>query len=201
MNPDEITSSSDRALAGLVDSARAGDEAAMEALAARALTRARTVTRVLLDAQDAIDLAQDAVIDALRALPKLREPELFDHWVTRIAARRVLKARRTTSQHPPTLSLEHPAITESLAAPDTISGAAEARELRDALRLAIKTLPRDQGTAIALRYLFDFTEDQVADALGKKPSAASMLLVRARQALAQHPAIAALAPTASGEQS
>jgi RNA polymerase sigma factor (sigma-70 family) len=184
-------------LAGLVARARGGDAVAMEELAARALTRARTVTRVLLDRQEALDVAQDAVIDALRGLPKLRDPELFDEWVTRIAARRVLKARRRAYQRPPALSLEHPGVTESLAAPGETIDAATARELRDALRVGIKTLPRDQGVAIALRYLFDFTEDQVADALGKKTSAASMLLVRARQTLARHPAIASLAPPSS----
>jgi RNA polymerase sigma-70 factor, ECF subfamily len=177
-----------------VSLARAGDDEAMEALATRALTRARTVTRVMLDGDEAMDVAQDAVIDALRGLPKLREPVLFDAWVTRIATRRVVKAKRRTATHQPAFSLDDPVSAKTLAADGDSSVGVDARELRDALRLAIRSLPREQGMAIALRYFFDFSEAQIADALGKKLSAASVLLVRARRGLADHPAIAALAP-------
>jgi RNA polymerase sigma-70 factor, ECF subfamily len=179
-------------LVRLVEAARAGDSEAMETLAARALVRARAVTHSLLDPDDAHDVAQDAVIDVLRALSKLREPAAFDGWVTRITARRVLKTRSRTARRGRTVPLDDPGIADTLATTDGSPTAADARELRDALRAAIKSLPREQGVAITLRYLFDCTEGQVADALGKRASATSVLLVRARRTLASHPAIAAL---------
>jgi RNA polymerase sigma-70 factor (ECF subfamily) len=168
----------------------------MEVLGARALGRARTVARVMLnDREAALDVAQDAVIDALEGLSKLRDPRQFDAWVTTITSRRVLRAQRETTRHRSVLRLADPQHGETLAAPDVdLLGGVRADEVRSALYAALPSLTPDQRVAIVLRYLCDFSEAQIADALGKRVGATSAILSRARAVLIDHPSIAALAP-------
>lgn len=49
---------------------------------------------------------------------------------------------------------------------------------------AVRQLPKRQREAIALRYVLDLSEAQVADAMGVAPGTASATLVSARKALA-----------------
>lgn len=50
--------------------------------------------------------------------------------------------------------------------------------------LLVQSLPRRQRTAIALRYVADLTEDQIALAMGVRRGTVSVLLARAHQRLA-----------------
>ena len=58
------------------------------------------------------------------------------------------------------------------------------RELRPDVWEAVRRLPRRQREAIALRYLLDLSEMQVADAMGVAVGTASATLATARRALA-----------------
>ena len=73
----------------LVDRARRGDRDAFGVLAAGAVDRLYATARLILrDADLAEDATQDALIDAWRHLPTLRDVERFDAWLHRLLVRR-----------------------------------------------------------------------------------------------------------------
>jgi RNA polymerase sigma-70 factor, ECF subfamily len=82
----------------LVVRAREGDRDAFSELAARSIGRLTAVARMILRneyaAQDAV---QDALIDAWRSLPGLRDPDRFEAWMRRLLVRACFNgARRST---------------------------------------------------------------------------------------------------------
>jgi len=114
----------------------------------------------------------------------LREPERLDAWVHRItvrAARRALAARRRQEEHERELVCD--AAVEAL---DPIARVAAHSRLRDAL----ERLPDRRRLALALRYVIDLSEQDVAAALGCRPGTAAALLSRARAALRAAPELA-----------
>ena len=64
--------------------------------------------------------------------------------------------------------------------------AEEAATLRVALVAALRSLPRRQRQAVALRYLSGLREEEVARALGVSPSTANTHLQRGLAALRRH---------------
>jgi RNA polymerase sigma-70 factor, ECF subfamily len=81
--------------ASLIARARVGDEAAIDSLVRRYLGDVYYVTsRVLRDPELAQDAAQDALINAVRALHRFRGEASFRTWLLRIA----LNAARTVAR-------------------------------------------------------------------------------------------------------
>jgi RNA polymerase sigma-70 factor (ECF subfamily) len=96
--PTETIAPAGSAERGLVERARAGDQAAFEVLlAARLPSTLRTLTAVLGDPTEARDVAQAVFVQAWRNLPALRDAGAFSPWFSRIivnAARSSLRRRR-----------------------------------------------------------------------------------------------------------
>ncbi|MDA0178826.1 sigma-70 family RNA polymerase sigma factor [Solirubrobacter phytolaccae] len=152
-----------------------------ELAARRALTVAlRTAAAILGSREEAADVAQDVAIDVLRSLHKLREPAAFDAWVHRMTVRRTLRAlrKRRAGDVPFALALELPADT-----PDHDQVLAT----RAVLAHAMKTLPPRQRVALALRYVHDLDDEQIAAALGCRVGTVHALLSRARATLRDEP--------------
>jgi RNA polymerase sigma factor (sigma-70 family) len=178
---------------------RAGDTGAAEALARRACALAlRTAAAILRSREEASDVAQDVAVDALRSLAKLRDPDAFDAWVHRITVRHALRAVRRRggvreAETPLALLSEaaHPAAPEG---PD--------RDMvltaRDVLAAALAELPPKQRLALALRYVHDLSDEEIAAALGCRPGSVHALLSRGRAALRGDAQLAELALAASG---
>jgi len=185
----------------LVTRFRAGDRAAATLLAERAGTLAlRTATAALGDPDQARDVAQEVAIDALRGIGNLRDPQLFDAWAHRIAVRhtmKVLRSRQRRRRHEApidqAIGAREPATSESV--PD-----AETLARRESLRAALASLPADQRVALALRYVHDMSEPQIAHAMGCRPGTAGSLLSRGRDALRRDPNLSEFAPLANGGQ-
>jgi hypothetical protein len=79
----------------LVVRARGGDADAFSELAARSIGRLTAVARLVLrDEYAAQDAVQDALIEAWRSLPGLREPDRFDAWMRRLLVRSCFKGVR-----------------------------------------------------------------------------------------------------------
>lgn len=167
----------------LVLACRRGDGRAMEALAARALALSLSTASAILRSRDqASDVAQDAAVDALSSLDRLRSPAAFDAWVHRIAVRRALKAAtrgREEARAGSSLSL----LDESREPAAADRGGAHAVATRVALSGALAALPARQRAALALRYLHDLSDAQIAEALGCRPGTVHALLSRGRAAL------------------
>lgn len=186
--------------AELVRRVRAGAPGAAEELARRAGTSAlRTAAAVLRDRDLARDVAQDVALDALRGLDRLRHPERLDAWVHRIAARHTVRAaRQRTERRAAEISLSDlPTALEPAAADDPAMDPASLA-LRVAVAQALQALPARQRLALALRYVHDLTEPEIAEALGCRTGTAASLLSRGREVLRRSPLVRDLAPTSPG---
>lgn len=164
-----------------------------EQAARRAMTVAlRTAAGIVSNREQAADIAQDVALDVLRSLHQLREPAAFDAWVRRIAVRHALRALRKQRTHPPDVPLGLDWELADLPAPDDVD-----HDLliaaRAALAQALTTLPPRQRIALALRYVHDLNDREIAAALGCRRGTANALLSRGRATLRQSPALKDLA--------
>jgi RNA polymerase sigma factor (sigma-70 family) len=171
-----------------------GDPDAADALARRATQLALRTAAALLESREEVsDIAQDVAVDALRSLGKLREADAFDAWVHRIAVRhtmRRLKHRRRLREAETPLALlaetAQPAVPQD-ADPDVLIAA------RQALATALAGLPARQRLALALRYVHDLSDAEIAAALSCREGTVHALLSRGRQALRRDPHLAEVA--------
>lgn len=175
---------------------RAGDPASRARVATRAATLAvRTSTAILASTDDAQDVAQDVAVDVLRDLHQLRSAEAFDGWVHRITVRHALRLarrrrRRSAAEAPLALLLERDEPAVASGADDVVD--------RELLAAAMARLPVRQRAAMALRYVHDLPDREIAAALDCRTGTVHALLSRARRTLRDDPAVAAVrapAPT------
>jgi RNA polymerase sigma-70 factor (ECF subfamily) len=176
-----------------------GDGDAAEAIARHACRLAlRTAAAILQSRDEAADVAQDAAVDVLRSLHRLRDPRAFDAWVHRITVRHALRAlerRRGAGRAETPLALlveadEPPALAE--VDRDLVLAA------RGALAAAMADLPPKQRVALALRYVHDLSDDQIAAALRCRTGTVHALLSRGRSALRRHAALDELSLAVQG---
>ncbi len=173
-----------------------GDRDAASALARRAGDAAlRTATAALGDRELARDVAQDVAVIVLSSIAKLRDPGRFDAWVHRITVNEVRAAIGAQARRRAEESLDTISPAKDL---DIHSGAGASVDpdsiiRRDLLRGALAELPPRQRIALALRYVHDLSEAEIADALGCRPGTAGSLLSRGRSALRRHPSLRELA--------
>lgn len=184
----------------LVRRVRAGAPGAAEELARRAGTSAlRTATAVLRDSDLARDVAQNVALDALRGIHRLHDPERLDAWIHRIAVRRTSGvARERSRRRGVEISLADLDGSIEPSAEGDPAMDADVLALRQALLRGLEALPTRQRVALALRYVHDLTEPEIAEVMGCRPGTAASLLSRGREALRHSPLVRDLAPTRSG---
>jgi len=183
-----------RSVAAEVRRLRGGDAEAAEALARRATRLAlRTAAALLESREEASDIAQDVAVDALRSLGKLRDPDAFDAWVHRITVRhtmRRLKRRRRAREAETPLALlaeaAEPSVPQDVD-PDVLIAA------RKTLAEALPRLPARQRLALALRYVHDLSDAEIAAALGCREGTVHALLSRGRRTLRRDPQLIEIA--------
>lgn len=167
----------------------AGDRDAGEILAGRASRLAlKTAGAVLRDRQDAGDVAQEVVVEALRSLRALRDPAAFDAWVHKITVRvasRALARRARDGQARVSLDAAPPDwdCREEEVDRDYLLSA------RAGLVVALARLPVRQRLALTLRYVHDLSDDEIAAALGCRIGTVRALLSRGRDALRADPSL------------
>jgi len=162
----------------LVARARRGDTAAFRVLVERHHARAFALARrVVRDAAEAEEVAQDAFLKAWSSLPGFREESRFGTWLHRIVVRRALdrldsiRARRRHEQAAPSWPEESgPSADESGPGHDRIRGLVDA-------------LPPMQRAAITLFYFEDRSVEEAARVLGTNENTLKTHLHRARAAL------------------
>lgn len=161
----------------LAAAARAGDRAALGELARRWEKRlVRHAWRLIGDADQARDVAQDAWIDIARGVRRLDDAAAFPAFAFRIVTRRaadaVRRAKRTRTGLA-ALAIEQAAV----AMPSDQIGAGAASS---ALAAALAALPAEQRAAIALFYLEDLSVAEVSVALGVPAGTVKTRLMAAR---------------------
>ena len=143
----------------LVEAAQSGDHDAFEALAISIGDRLFAVARLILrDVDRAQEAVQEALVQAWRALPQLRDPERFDAWMRRL----IVNACSDQARREKRWGAQIRAVPDPEPAPDTASGVAD----RDQLERGFRRLKPEQRAAIVLRYYLDLTVPEVAEALG-----------------------------------
>jgi RNA polymerase sigma factor (sigma-70 family) len=157
----------------LVGSARSGDRAAFATLIERHRPLlVASCRRVLGRVDQAEDAAQEAVIQAMLGLGRLRQPERFGSWLVGIG----LNVCRHLLRRRPAVWL----LPEAAADPQEL---AEAAEVAARVRDAVAALPAGQRRAVTLFYLAGLSQREVAALLGVEVGAVKTRLHRARQTL------------------
>lgn len=171
--------------------AQAGDRAAFERLVDGWQTRFLAHARRLTGDRDlARDAVQDAWVDIVRGLPRLRDPRAFPAWSFRIVTRKCAQAvgaiqkRRRTAD-----SLRAHGASDAVQAPE-----AETRSDLAAVSAVIADLPAHQRAAVALHYLDGFSVTEISVVLGVPAGTVKTRLMHARRRIR-----AALEPHSKGD--
>lgn len=173
--------------AALLAAYAAGDGHAAATLAARLLPRSlRLATRLLGDAAEAEDVAQEAMLRLWRAAPGWRADggARVETWLYRVVVNlctdRLRRSGRTRPLEAAADPIDpHPSAEAGLIAVD------RAR----ALSAALGRLPERQRLAIVLRHLEALSNPAIAEILHTGVEAVESLLARARRTLAADPAL------------
>ncbi len=179
----------------LVARAREGDRVAEGALAQRAAARALQAAAVAMgDVHAARDVSQEVAVRVLRGLGSLRAPDRFDAWVYRITVSEIRRAYRQRSRRGE-IPLE---ATHTSGRGETPGN--EMLFARVGLRAALAELSSRERTALALRYVHDLGDDEIAKAMRCRPGTVRSLLSRARTKLSTSRELADHAPSAANSR-
>lgn len=173
----------------LVDRAKAGDQAAFEQLVVDNQNRVYSLAlRMLGDPEDAQDAAQEAFLNAWRALPSFKGESSFSTWVYRLTSnacidclRRRRRRREVETDSLPALEEEknwEPADRRSDPALQT-----EGRMAREAVDQALEALPPHQREILLLRELSGLSYQEIGQALKLDLGTVKSRIARARLAL------------------
>jgi RNA polymerase sigma-70 factor (ECF subfamily) len=140
--------------------------------------------RMLGNSVEAEDAAQETFIRLYKRLDTYDVNRKFSSWLLSIASHYCidrLRRRRMTL-----LSLEDVAFTGHLASDVARPEEVVARDEKESqIRQLLDGLPENYRAAVVLRYWYDFSYQEIAQALDTTESAIKSRLFRARQMLAQ----------------
>ncbi len=161
-------------MARWIRKAQQGDEEAFARLVETHATVVQTVVyRILLDWHEALDVAQEAFIQAWRALPRYQPTGSFQAWLLQIASRRALDVLRRRRRRPVApLEEGRDAATEDREV--------ARNEITTAIESAVAELPPDQRAAFVLAEYEGLGHEEVASTLGFSRKSVEMHIYRAR---------------------
>jgi len=162
-----------------VAQARAGEPAAWDALCRRyQLPLYVFVFELVRDEQAALDLVQETFLAAVRHLGSLREDAKFGSWLFGIAHQKCLQRWR---KHTEVLLEEIPETPDAFDdGPDDLL---IRREEAAAFMKLLAQLPPPQRTALLLRFVEDFSLDEIARITGAELGTVKSRLHYAKRAL------------------
>lgn len=179
--PDDI-------LLGWVKAACAGDQEAFAEIVYSFTDAVYNLCyRMLGDSAEAEDATQEAFLRAYHYLSRYDPQRSFKTWLLSIASNHCidrLRRRRVTL-----VSLDEPLPSGhllELMSPDPLPEEALLRQERSAMiQRMLNDLAPEYRAAVVLRYWFDYSYSEIADALHTTESAIKSRLFRARQMLAE----------------
>lgn len=165
----------------LVLRSQGGEAAALELLARRwhprILARAARLTG---QPEIAADVAQEAWLAIVRGLGRLHDPSRFKGWLHRIVANKCADWIRGEQRR---RRLDERVAREREGEPEAAPGP-DGRDLRiSRLRGALRALPEDRRTLLALFYLEGLSVREIAGALEVPPGTVKSRLFHAREHL------------------
>jgi RNA polymerase sigma-70 factor (ECF subfamily) len=137
--------------------------------------------RLVRSREEAEDLAQDTYLAAFRAWTERRRPQRVEPWLATICLNLARSRYRSRSRRPREVALEEGAAMVGEEDPE---GAALASLDRDALHLAMWSLPEEQRVAITLVDLAGLSTAEAARVMGTPRGTVLSRLHRGRRALA-----------------
>jgi RNA polymerase sigma-70 factor (ECF subfamily) len=166
----------------LVQAAKTGDERAFESLVAQHRGRIRaTCARILSDPASCDDCEQQTLMQAWRALARFDGRSRFSTWLYRVAANEALQILRR--RRPQELLVDDlPPLAADDAPGPGIEGV-ERERVRMIVRRRLAELPDTLRVAVVLRDIEEWSNEEVAEALGVSVPAAKARIHRGRMRL------------------
>ena len=162
--------------ARLVRAAAGGDQDAFERLVRPAGDRLLGIARkILRDPDAAEDALQQAVIQAWRDLPRLRDPERFDAWLSKLLVSACYREARQTRRFA--------ARVEHLSAEPLSDDDAEALADRERIEHAFRILSPTHRAVVVLHHYAGLPLAEVAEITGVAPGTVRSRLHYALRAL------------------
>lgn len=163
----------------LIQAAQAGDRDALITLLREIEQHVyRTAYYILNNEQDAQDAAQEALIRIYTKIHTYEEKAQFKTWVQRIVTNICIdKFRRSKA----TVSIEEHEMV--FAAPSDVEAEILSTAAAQDIQEAIQKLPEHHRTVVVLRYLQDFSYNEIAESLDLPLNTVKSYLFRARQQL------------------
>jgi RNA polymerase sigma factor (sigma-70 family) len=170
---------------GLVLRAQRGDTQAIGDLIERHSPLGRRIAGKMVADAEAADIAQDAAVEVVRSIGRLRDPDRFSSWYYGIVlnlCRSYLRSR--AKAHENSLDLlqggtQFEAIDFASTEPDPADAAIEV-EIRDMVLGAVRELPDSLRAPTLLHYFESLTLREIAAALGISVANVKVRLHRAR---------------------
>lgn len=161
----------------LIQRAIDGDERAMRQLWSQHAPHIDAVVRRLVgNADDAVDIAQEVWIQIFRALPTYRGDSQFGTWAHRIAVNRTLNALRRTRR----LAKIETDIEEDTA---SVEHGSERALLASSIEDAAARLSPGARTVFLMHDVEGYTHEEIAAELGITPGGSKSQLFKARAKL------------------
>ena len=166
----------------LIALARTGDTRAYDALVSHYLPRVVSIAwGIVRNAQDAEDLAQEALVSAYQNIGRFRAGEPFGPWIYRIVTNRALDVVRHRTKFP---SVEL-ADTEPAARRDEADRTAASSEIAKRIDAAIEELPEMQRLVARLFLVEELDHHEIAAITGLSDGTVRSHLSLARTKLKQ----------------
>lgn len=163
----------------LIKRAQAGDQTALvEILRQIEHSVYRSAYYILGNEHDALDAAQEALIRIYRKINTFQEKAKFFTWVQRIVSNVCIDEYRSKKD---AVSIEE----HELVIPDTqtVEDTVLLQDMSEDIQRAIGQLPKQYRLVVVLRYLQDFSYQEIAEALDLPLNTVKSYLFRARQHL------------------
>ncbi|OPA78373.1 RNA polymerase subunit sigma [Paenibacillus selenitireducens] len=163
----------------LIRAAQSGDRDALITLLRNIETHVyRTAYYILNNEQDAMDASQEALIRIYSKINSYEEKAQFKTWVQRIVTNICIDKFR---RNKPSVSIdEHELVFQG---DDNVEQEVMSTYVAKDIQEAIEKLPEHHRAVVVLRYLQDFSYNEIADALNLPLNTVKSYLFRARQQL------------------
>lgn len=172
----------------LVERVQRGDKRAFDILALKYQHRiVGLVGRYINDADEVMDVTQEAFIKAYRALPRFRGDSAFYTWLYRIAINTAKNYLVSRSRRPPDTDIDidgefqaDSAVLRDVAGPESVLAT---EELERVIYKAIDDLPEELKVAVTLREFEGLSYEEIAEVMECPVGTVRSRIFRAREAI------------------
>lgn len=176
----------------LVERAQKGDQKAFGLLVAKYQRKlARLLSRMVRDASEVEDLAQETFIKAYRALGSFRSESAFYTWLYRIGINTAKNYLAAQGRRVPTTTeldaeeaegFDDSGLLHDLDTPERLM---QTRQVAKVVNAAMQALPEDLRAAIMLREIDGLSYDEIAEVMNCPIGTVRSRIFRAREAIAE----------------